>query len=243
MIKFSVVADVRDAELMLDRIQRQQLPFATALALTRAAQGLQRDIVDEMLAKFDRPTPYTLKSTFIKPATKANLEAQVGIKDREFEGNRLSSAEMLIQQFYGGGRRQKLFEQWLARAGYIGRDEYVVPGAGARLDQYGNVSRGLIQQILSQLRAGPDASAYASGSRRSKRNVARTGGFFFSRGGHLARGVWQREGRHVRPILMVIGPPSYGVRVDLPRIIETRSRLHWRREFPTALRQALATAR
>lgn len=248
MITMKVTFDTRQVKRYLSDLERNQLPFATAAALTRTAKRVQNELLEEMKREFDRPTPWTLRSTFIAPATKRKLEATVGLKDRPYPGNRLSSAQILAHQFAGGGRHVKGVEMWLRRAGYLGANEFVTPGQGARLDRYGNMSRGQVQQILSQLKAGLDPAAHASQSTRSKRNVRRAGAIFWSRGegrtAHLPRGAWQRHGLHlVKPLLIAVASPSYTRRINLRAIGEKVVREHAQREFNEALATALRTAR
>lgn len=247
MIKMSVKFDMGPVQRHLAAVQRQ-VPFATAVALTRTAKRVQAELIDEMKREFDRPTPWTLKATFLSSAKPRNLEAVTGIKDQAYAGNRLSSAQILSHQFAGGGRHVKALEVWLRRAGYLGANEFVAPGAGAKLDRYGNMSRGQVQQILSQLKAGADSASHASGSARSKRNVKRAGKIFWSNGSgraaHLPRGAWQRAGLHlVKPLLIAVASPSYTRRIDLRKLGEKVVRQHAQREFNQALEAALRTAR
>lgn len=65
----------------LTELEQRQIPYATATALTRAAQGLMDRLRDEMRVVFDRPTPYTLNSLRMVPARKDRLEARVWFKD------------------------------------------------------------------------------------------------------------------------------------------------------------------
>lgn len=163
---------------------QKQVRYATAVALTRTAKRAQAATADEMRSKFDRPTRTTMKSMFVKPATKANLEAMVYVKDKPFGGkNPFSMAELLKHQFTGGSRIAKQLELILRRDGFLLAGEFVVPGAAAKLDSYGNMNRGQIVQILSQIgvrTAGYDSSP--TKSKRSRRNVARAGQIFWSAG-------------------------------------------------------------
>ena len=56
---------------------QKQVRFAAAKALTQTAKKVQTRLIAEMGSQFDRPTPYTLRSTFVKPATKTELSAIV----------------------------------------------------------------------------------------------------------------------------------------------------------------------
>lgn len=243
MVTVSVKANISDTLRYLDERVRKQIPFATALALTKTAQRVHGRVIDEMKNKFDRPTPFTLKSLYVSPAKKQNLQAAVFLKDRPAGKNPNALSEILNQQFAGGGRIRKRLEMWLQRAGYISSNEFVAPGAAAKLDRYGNISSGQVQQILSQLRAGPDAAAYASNSARSQRSQARAGKMFWSRGGKLPRGVWMRVGAGVKPVLLVISTPAYQRRINLDAIADKVVAQHFDAEFKSAFDMALRTAR
>jgi hypothetical protein len=244
MLSVSVKHNIQSTIRMLDRRFAKQVPFATAVALTKTAQHGQRAVIEEMKSQFDRPTPFTLKSLFIKPATKQNLQAMVYLKDQSPGGKSRPLSETLGHQFAGGTRVRKRLELWLERAGYISANEYMVPAAGARLDQYGNMSRGQVQQILSQLRAGPDPYSYKSKSARSKKNVKLSGGLFWSRGGKLPRGVWVRgPANSVLPVMLVVTGVRYKRLINMSVVIERVIKKHFETEFKKALEMAIRTAR
>lgn len=237
--------DLDKLRLDIENKQRKQINFAASKAINVVAKTVQESVRREMQNKFDRPTPFTLNSTFIKYANRQKLSAMVYIKDRELAKSK-SLAESIGHQFAGNRRMRKRLEYWLSRAGFISSDEYVVPGAGAKLDQYGNMSRGQIQQILSQLRAGPDAASYRSGSARSRASRA-AAGYFWSRGGKLARGVYQRfnfaAGGAVKPVLIVVKAPLYRQLIDMHAIGNKVVARDFNAEFSKQLEQAMRTAR
>ncbi len=55
---------------------RQQVPFATALALTKTAHNVKAALVTEMSSVFKAPSSFTLRSLTVTRAEKANLLAQ-----------------------------------------------------------------------------------------------------------------------------------------------------------------------
>lgn len=130
----------------------QRLRNAVAAALTKTAVDVRDAERVEMRDVFDRPTPYTLGSLYVAPATgdQAVPEAQVGIKTNV--GGSRSALSWLRWQIAGGLRTQTAFERRLIAAGAMRNDQRLVPGRAARLDAFGNVSRGQLVQILSQLR-------------------------------------------------------------------------------------------
>lgn len=238
----SVKSNIDEVLRFTDRFNRQ-FPFAVALALTRTAQDVQRAVYDEQLREFDRPTPYTQRDLFIKKATKSNLVAEVAVKDRLYSKTTRSPVDIIGHQYLGGVRKRKAIEVYATRAGLIGEREYLVPSDGARLDAYGNMSRGQVAQIMSQLRLGIDPYQYASKSRRSAAKRKRNG-YFWSRGEGLARGVWLRDGPvDVMPVLMVEGKVTYRSRIDVARIGERVTAEKFRAHMTAAWERAKATAR
>lgn len=62
-------------------LQKKQLPFAMALALTRTAQLVQQAETANLPEVFDRPTPFTMKAIGMQKATKSKLESVIFVKD------------------------------------------------------------------------------------------------------------------------------------------------------------------
>lgn len=249
MLKINVQIQGLDKTLAQITGLQKQVQFAAAKALTQTAKKVQTRLIAEMGSQFDRPTPYTLRSTFLKPATKVELAAIVGLKDRAGSKAAIPPSELLAHQFSGGGRLWKGLERYLQRAGLIGAGEFVAPGAGARLDAFGNMSRGQIAQMMSQLRIGIDPYQYATKSARSRRNVRKAGRIFWARGNvrdqHLARGAWIDMGASVglRPLLLVVSRPTYRRRIDLESLAADTVAKEWGPTFDAALADAVRTAR
>jgi hypothetical protein len=247
----------------------KQMKYATMVALTRTAKHTQAMTYDEFRKEFDRPTPTTMRSLFVTPAKKTNMEAKVFMKDREMGGKNIQAmADIIGHHFSGGTRNRKALENLLIRFNFMQRGEFIRPGNAAKLDQYGNISRGQIQQIISQLkivRSGFDNSP--TSSKRSRRNVAKTGKIFWSygregtkkplvdkatgiqygytggAGSKLAKGAWVSDGKTVKPLLIVIKSATYRRRFDLQKIAQSAVDIYFKEEFDRAYQQALATAR
>ena len=84
--------------------------------------------MDEMPRVFDRPTPFTLRAVGYRPATKANLTAEVFIRQAQ--------AQYLDLQIKGGIERPK-------------RRALLKP-VGLPLNVYGNMTRGAIKRLLAK---------------------------------------------------------------------------------------------
>lgn len=153
--KFSVKNNggtfAKDLANYADQVQR-----AGADALTWTAYEAQRMMYDEFRLKLDNPTPFTMRSLFVKKATVSKPEAELRTKDGF---GSVPAGRYLDPEVYGGPRAMKSSERKLG--------SYVVPSKYARLDAYGNVPGAVYKKALSALKVDGDQSA--SGSKASKR--------------------------------------------------------------------------
>ncbi len=232
----------------LDKKALKQMQFAQVVALNRTARLVKEGELQVMRSRFDRPTPYTMNSLYTLPARKAQAvaEAKVYFRDSTFKGT--PATKYLKPEVYGGGRSHKRFERALINRGLMKRSQYAVPAAGARLDSYGNVSRGQIVQVLSALRAFGEQGYQANRtkSKRSQRKGAKSRYFVGNPGGE-GEGVWQRVrsafGEGVKPIFIFAQAPRYRVRVPFEKIAENITKARLPREFERAFADAMRTAR
>lgn len=258
MLKINITTEFPELAAAIGKA-RNQVPFALARALTKTGQAVRDAQRKEIVRVFDRPTPYTRNSVFLRPATKQRLEAEVWLKD----GN--SKTHFLLPQIEGGSRPLKRFEQRLVMTGYMQPTERAVPGEGARLDAYGNISRGQINQILSQLKTAVVLGDYsnATDSKRSRAKRAKEA-YFVSRGPgtwtgrgawkngnksqHLPRGVWVRRsfgawGTAVKPVLLFVPKVSYRSRYEFYRLSRQVVDRDFAQNFRDSWAGAMATAR
>lgn len=232
---------LRERLQMLDRLEREQLPFAASLALTGTAQDVKRGLVDEMATVFDRPTRWTLNSLFVMPATKESMKARVWMKDESPGSGGKPATEWLAPQVFGGSRGQKRSEKMLTDAGLLPVGQYIMPGKGMRLDAYGNISRGTMNKILSGLGAQQDKYANSTDSKRSIGNLKR---YFVLRKGGRPLGIAERTGRGANGMRMVIAfgsRPGYSKRFDFFEVAERIANDRLPIRFELALARALAT--
>jgi hypothetical protein len=158
-MQLDVRTDFRRAEAFLVGLPKNQVPFATAYALTQTAKDAQKTIIERMQSVFDRPKPYTLNGTFVKAATKRNLVAVVKLKDgynsiTDNGGVRGTPDQYLRSQIKGGQRRETAFERLLVYNGLMLPGYFAVPTNFAPRDAFGNVPPGFYTRILSQLEIG-----------------------------------------------------------------------------------------
>jgi hypothetical protein len=250
-MKISVQSNLEPVRRQLGAL-RDQVPFATALALTKTAQAAQVSVRQEMVRVFDRPTPFTLASTFVRSATKAKLEAAVYLKTGgNKEGG--NAQDRLGHQVLGGQRRFKRMEGALRQAGMLGNGEQAVPGRAAELDSYGNMSRGQITQILAWFQAFPEAGYKANSTQatRAKRAAGKAGKkygtrFYYKRD-RPGRGIYKATqtgfGSAIQPVLMFVRRATYRQLLDMPGVVERTAREQFPAWFRDALQSAMRTAR
>lgn len=248
--------DVRDAVRQLTAgilVEEKQVKFATRVALTRTAKKVEAAELHEMRDIFDRPTPFTLSGLFVRPATTTNLTAEVKLKDFASKSS-TPAATYMAAQIKGGTRRQKRFERALQSVGALPPGYRVVPGEGAELDAYGNMSRGQIVQILSFFNAFPEAGYKANMSDKRRESLARGSktrqgmAYFVGRpGDRLPLGVYQRVhfagGSAIRPVMIFVREVTYQATFDFGYVAEKTIERHFASEFQRALDEARATQR
>lgn len=92
-VDFRVTFDVKPFARWLDREIARQIPFATALALTRVAKIAQGVVRNELPRHFTIRTTFVAKGIRIRSATKSRLFAEVGSKDRFMKAQALGGTK------------------------------------------------------------------------------------------------------------------------------------------------------
>lgn len=209
----------------LQGMSQRRLNAVLATALTRTAVKVRDGVRATLPQVFDRPTPYTLNSLYLRPATAQRLQAEVGFKDDSPLADSTPATKFLRANVDGGSRRLKRLEVALNAVGALPAGWQVVPGQGARLDAWGNVSRGQVIQVLSQLRITLLSGFTRNMSFNPRQQIAaqrKAGGRFFvvKPGGKRQPGIYQREftGRNVAPVFIFVKATTYRRRFDFDRI-------------------------
>jgi hypothetical protein len=253
-MQLDVRADMSEALGLLALLRRDQIPFATAYALTKTAEAAKADVEREITRAFDAPTPYTQKAVFIRPAQKNRLFAQVKLKDESFKGT--PAVRYLIHHIEGTKRQHKGFERQLIQNGLMPSNMFAIATKNAPLDQYGNVPRGMINRILSQLQAQRDTLVNETAeskrrylARRNKRNeryfIAYPGR---ARTAHLTPGIYERVqfgfGNSIRPVFIFTDTaPKYSKRFRFYETINRSVDANLIRKFEEGFRIADRTKR
>lgn len=233
-----------------------QIPYATMLALNKTAEQIRGELRTEMDRVFDRPTPWVLNSLRIKYATKSRLVAEIAYKDKN---SAESSRSMLEPHVMAGPRHYKTMEVRLNRAGILPSGWNAVPGAGANLDSYGNMSQGQITQLLNVLGTYTEAGYNKANSKtvdRLAKGNKKKGVYGFTYwinppgnngpGKHLQPGVYQRVytgfGTSLKPILVFVKRATYKTRLDFYGIGQRIAARDLTNNMREAMAQAISTA-
>lgn len=259
MITFSVKSDLEATISQWARVAGDQMPYATAVALTRTAKLAKEEIERQLPSLIDNPTAYTMRGFRLYPATKRKLLAEVDF--RVAMGRGTQGRDYLSPLVYGGERKLKSFERSLQRTGLLPAGSAAVPGSGAKLDAYGNMSRGQIVQILSYFkafgqqgyRANINDKRKATMAKGNKRTGTRGISYFVGKpnGGRLPTGIWQKTdfgaaGSAIKPIIIFVTKPSYRKQLDVPgiaqRVIKDRFAEQLQRSVAEAKRTAIPKA-
>lgn len=251
MINITVKFAVRDVIKQIKDIHDKQIPFATSLAINNTAKLVKTKEEHEIRDVFDRPTPYIQNSIFIKPSNKRNLTAFVGIKD---QGIKSAPASKILQaEIVGGERRLKAYEIALRSVGVLPDGYFTVPGEAAKIDQYGNISRGQIVQILSYFRANRDVGTTSNSTDKTREKLSRSTktrygvSYFVGKIGDAPLGTWQKVfsnfGTAIRPIMIFVQSANYEAIYDFKFVAETTINREYNNEFAKAWDQARRTAK
>jgi hypothetical protein len=208
-----------------------QMQFAVALALTWTAKDIQAAAIRDIGAKLDRPTDFTLKSTFVKVATKQDLKADVFVKNFARGKSKLGPAQMLGQQFDGNERAYKAVERLFYANGLIRSGEYLMPGTYASIDKQLKAAGSITETKVTK-----------TGTKRNKQKMLYQY-FWNSAGGKALKGVYLRTPNGVRPVLLVTRKPSYKVKIDFVALGERVERVNFPVNMTAAWLKAQATAR
>ncbi|MCX7178961.1 MAG: hypothetical protein NTX56_09380 [Proteobacteria bacterium] len=162
--------------------------------------------------------------------------------------------------FVGAQREWKGFEKALMRVGVLPANMAAIPGDGAPLDQYGNIPRGFMIQLLAYFSAFRESGSLQNMTdktrgrfeRRLSKKAAGALQFFAVKdnksGRGLHPGIWQRVNYShgtsaVKPIIIFgKGRPTYRKFIDIAAIGDAAYRDTFDAEYDAAFAEALRTA-
>ena len=220
-------------------------PRAVVDAINHTAFAARKVLQSEMTEVFDRPTPWTLKSLQVQKAKvgsgKVVEDAAIYVSDYAASKDVAPQAWMKAE-VYGGGRRTKRLEERLRYYGLLPPGHMVMPAKGARLDAYGNLSKGHMEQLLSGLGAAEMVRGVTANASDSKRSLAKghAKAFFVIRRGKTAIGIAERRGKgQMEMVLVFIRKAEYARRFRFHEIIEKIADRYLLRNLDEAIVKAM----
>lgn len=114
------------ATLGLARLERNQLPFAAASAVTAIAKRVQEVETKALAATFNAPTPFTMRAFGVQAARKGSPTATVFAKDAQAS---------YLEPYAVGGLQ------------VLGKKEAMLTPIDVKLNAYGNIPRNKIASL------------------------------------------------------------------------------------------------
>lgn len=241
-MKFNIQLEGLDAVRdLVTSFSDRRVRATAATALTRTARELEAEWKGELFTEIDSPTSYTINSPLVTKATAETLTAELFIRDKPARPDAPAPVDWLLPQEEGGGRFVKKFERALMAQGAMPARHKVVPARYAQLDGYGNISRGQITHVLTQLGSAlspgyqrtiskSTAKRMASAAKHGREYVAIT-----KQQGGLRAGIYQRRGRQLLPVFIFVTTVRYQKRIDLQEIGNSRGPAILAAQFGRAL--------
>jgi len=235
VISFRFNSNSKQVNAKLSNMVARQMPFATAVALTRTSQTLLEQNQRDIPMIFQSPSRWAKGAFTIITAKKNNPRTFVLRKDKVTgtSTNVAPSRQNYLEvQQTGGGRNPKAFERAITVRGKGAAGfRYATPTRDTRLNAHGNMTRGAVNKILD--------------------GVTQKGGKFFIpksdhplaiRGGD---GVFERMAKNKvkKRLHLTNAIPSYRPQFRFFKRLNRYGRIAFPKIFRTELRNALRTAK
>lgn len=232
--------DLKQFNQAMSDLEKRQLPFAIASALSKTAVEAKNEVIKEMKKVFKNPTPYTLGSVYTRPARKTNLEALVWLKDSGGKG--IPATKYLWVQVFGGKRAQKRHESALTRAGLIPAGRGTVPASGARVNAYGNLPGSTYTSMLSYLKASRDEMQNRT-KRSARKAGSRRAAWWMLKKNDQPVAIMRKQGKKSIPYMIVTSNLTYRKRFDFIAICKKVHAQRFNAIFGEELAKAIRTAK
>lgn len=240
----------------------RKVEIAAQRALLKTAAAVKDAEVAEMGRVFHNPMRWTLGAMKVKATKK--MEVQVGILDPD--GYYKRAASYLGTQVSGGQRRTKAMEKSLQTRNLMPSGWFTVPGEGAKMDAYGNMSVGQIRQILSWFDAaenwaGSTQNMGFAGREKRRKGTRKSYGFEYfvvapgarrsyqlksgKSGNHsMQPGIYMRTmtgfGNAIKPVLIYVKGARYQVRFNFEKVARDTANAMMQAEFDKEIQLELA---
>lgn len=215
----------------------RQIPYAISRAINTTMSGAHKAVQAEIRDVFDRPTSMVQKGVRWSASTKRDLTAKIYLSSGGPEGRDVGA--ILMPHITGEDRIVKASERRLRRHGLMGQGQWMVPGPGAPLDSYGNISGSYMKKLLAQLQADTELGYNKMSRKASRRGVGTLYAIPFT-------GVFRRTGpRSSIPVLIfTYKKPKYEAGMfDFYYVVQSHFNKNFGANFSAAFKAAAETAR
>lgn len=250
MLSVDIRDNLREVVAQLTEVEKEHLPIAQAVAMTRTARTALKVIVSALPMYIDKPTRWALGAFYVRPATKKRLLAEV--LSRQWAA-KTTGVGMMRHHVEGGDRKVKASERRLQDLGFLPGGMLTVMGRTSDVpkDGYGNIPAARYVAMLAKLGALGDQSATGAVSARRKGRYAADTYFVATgkgRSAHLQPGIYQRGGQgrfdqELLPVLLFVKGAKYKPVIPLQMICDRVSAENLLPQFVAALDGALKSAR
>lgn len=217
----------------IQQLSSRHIPYAVSLMLNYTALDIKNAQRKEMQRVFDNPTAFTLNSLYVQFAKRNQLSATVKVKDWIPKGT--AAAAYLEPQVVGGVRMPKRFERQLHRRGLLPSGKVVVPGRDIRTNRSGNITRGQISKMMSNVSGHHDPTQNTKTARKK---------YFVKKDETgLPIAIYVRRGRRkIVPFLVFVDAANYHKRYDFYRVANNTRDRRIGSNWIKAWRKAMSTA-
>jgi hypothetical protein len=221
MLKITI-SGINEIKRDLERMQKKMRDDAKK-ALNNTAFSVKKKLDENIVESFDNPVPFTKRAIGVEQATRENLKARVFIRDPQLK--------YLREHVEGGARPAKASERRFTRDTGAAKS-FWVPGAGIKLNRFGNLSIAAVKSIAAKLNA---RGAYA-------------GSVFFGQPKGMPPGIYARRGRGKRvtgviPLLIQVDQPRYRKRFKFYEVAEQAASSELSRQMNRALAETIRVMR
>lgn len=177
------IQGIERVKAQLEALSGGQARAAYAKALNDTGFQVRRDMQQQIAQRFDKPTPFILRSPKVLPATADSLVVTIAPTYRSDLGTKggkigVDPQQVLQAQEFGGQRRDKRSEVALRRAGVLPQGmQLAIPATPfpGSADGYGNLRGPFVVQLISYFQAFGEQGYRANMTDKSRANLARGG--------------------------------------------------------------------
>lgn len=254
VMEFNITTNIDKYVKQVGPTTEKKFERAIKNALNDVVFMAKKDAGTRTQAVFDSPTPLTKNPALVDKAEKTprGMEARVYLKGKWDMATKGSGpAEYLRAQITGGKRRDKRSERLLKIKGILAQGYQTVPTKAYR-NRYGNITRGMIQKILSDLQAysysgtteqnrptfaykklkGRNNYRFRKADKNIKGGIARTQGrFYVIPAGKRGAGIYERKKKRPVMVMAFVPDPTYRKRYNFAWGVQKIVEGNFRRRF------------